>query len=185
MGKKKSNIATAWECSTIPSLPHSPGLGGAQAQNEFAGSPSCWCILLNVLLQERAGSRDSQDFPACPTEAPLSHKTAKILSLQAVIFKPVFLNTKCLSLSLKQQPRNEGNGTPFPQVLLRFFLGRTGRNLPGVAEKPVRDTQNLSEVPSPHTFPSFPPKALCHQPQTPFLPAHDLFVPDNPLIFRI
>lgn len=124
-------------------------------------------------------------FPCLSHRSTSSPKTAKILSLQAVIFKPVFLNTKCLSLSLKQQPRNEGNGAPFPQVLLRFFLGRTGRNLPGVAEKPVRDTQNLSEVPSPHTFPSFPPKALCHQPQTPFLPARDLFGPDNPLIFRI
>lgn len=68
----------------------------------------------------------------------------------------------------------------FPRCYSGISWEEQGRNLSGVPEKPSRDcSQTWSEFLSPPF-----PKALCHQPQTPFLPVSDLFGADNPLIFR-
>lgn len=97
----------------------------------------------------KGSSRDSQDFPACPTEAPVSLRMTKILPLQAAFFKPVFLNTKCPSLSLEQQQRNEGNEGTFPQVFFRFFLGKAGQEFVRSGWKACKGHRNCS----PHIFP--------------------------------
>lgn len=91
------------------------------------------------ILQKRS-SRGPQDCPPCPTEAPVPHRTTKILSLQAILFKPVLLNMKRPSLSLKLQPRNDGNEAPFPRCYSGFSREEQDRNLSGVAENPAGDT---------------------------------------------
>lgn len=168
--KNKLNTATSWECSAIHSLPHSADLGGAQAWNGFCGSPQ---LPLNLLLQERELQR-FPGFPFCPTEAPVPLRTTKILSLQAVLFKPIFLNTKYPSLSLKQQPRNEGNEGTFPQVLLGFFLGKAGQEFVRSGLKACKGPRNCS----PHTF----SRLSATTPH--FCLRVTSFGADNPLVFR-
>lgn len=100
-----SFVRFGW-CPSVEWVCNVPAAGASSRTGQLQGSPG---------------------FPCLSHRSMVSHRTTKIFSLQAIIFKPVFLNTKCLSLSLKQQPRNEGNEGAFPQVLLRYFLGRTGQ----------------------------------------------------------